>query len=96
VRRLRELNRNLVLQRLAQLAPARLTLDFDGSVLGTTRMAEGTAVGYNKKKKGHYASHRVMALMRCNFLRRQQMLIQVGFPRLSGRFLIHPPPETAA
>jgi hypothetical protein len=52
VRRLRELNRNLVLQRLAQLAPARLTLDFDGSVLGTTRMAEGTAVGYNKKKKG--------------------------------------------
>jgi len=49
---LRALSRSLVLERLKELAPARLTLDFDGSVLGTTRMAEGTAVGYNKKKKG--------------------------------------------
>ncbi|MGH8217205.1 MAG: IS1380 family transposase [Steroidobacteraceae bacterium] len=52
VRQLRSLSRSLVLERLKELAPARLTLDFDGSVLGTTRMAEGTAVGYNKKKKG--------------------------------------------
>jgi hypothetical protein len=29
-----------------------VTLDFDGSVLGTTRFAEGTAGGYNRKKKG--------------------------------------------
>jgi hypothetical protein len=52
VKELRALSRSLVLERLKELAPARLTLDFDGSVLGTTRMAEGTAVGYNKKKKG--------------------------------------------
>ena len=29
-----------------------MTLDFDGSVLSTERHAEGTAVGFNKKKKG--------------------------------------------
>lgn len=52
VKHLRTLSRSLVLERLKALCPARLTLDFDGSVLGTTRMAEGTAVGYNKKKKG--------------------------------------------
>lgn len=48
----RTLSRSIVLERLAVLAPARVTLDFDGSVLGTTRWAEGTAVGYHKKKKG--------------------------------------------
>jgi hypothetical protein len=42
----------LVVQRLRQLQLARVTLDFDGSVLSTTRWAEGTAVGFNKKKKG--------------------------------------------
>jgi hypothetical protein len=52
VKQLRALSRSLVLDRLRRLSPARLTLDFDGSVLGTCRMAEGTAVGYNKKKKG--------------------------------------------
>lgn len=52
VERLRELLRRLVLQRLATLSPRRLTLDFDGSVLGTNRWAEGTAVGFNSKKKG--------------------------------------------
>lgn len=41
-----------MLERLQGLAPARVTLDFDGSVLGTTRLAQGTAVGYNRKKKG--------------------------------------------
>lgn len=51
-REYRTLSRSVVLDRLVALAPARLTLDFDGSVLGTTRMAEGTAVGYNRKKKG--------------------------------------------
>jgi Transposase DDE domain group 1 len=48
----RTVSRSIVLDRLAQLALPRVTLDFDGSVLGTTRLAEGTAVGYNKKKKG--------------------------------------------
>jgi hypothetical protein len=27
-------------------------MDFDGSVISTGRVAEGTAVGFNKKKKG--------------------------------------------
>jgi len=48
----RELCRNLVLERLKKLGLRRLTLDFDGSVLSTARKAEGTAVGFNKKKKG--------------------------------------------
>jgi len=52
VERLRGLLRRLVLQRLASLGLRRLTLDFDGSVLGTNRWAEGTAVGFNRKKKG--------------------------------------------
>ncbi|MGH7173864.1 MAG: IS1380 family transposase [Gemmataceae bacterium] len=52
VKELRSLSCALVLERLQALAPTRVTLDFDGSVLGTCRMAEGTAVGYNRKKKG--------------------------------------------
>jgi hypothetical protein len=50
--KLRRLVRRLVLQRLVTLGLKRVTLDFDGSVLGTRRWAEGTAVGYNKKRKG--------------------------------------------
>ena len=50
--RLRRLLRRLVVDRLRELALARITLDFDGSVQSTTRRAEGTAVGFNKKKKG--------------------------------------------
>ena len=34
------------------MALPRITLDFDGSVQSTTRRAQGTAVGYNRKKKG--------------------------------------------
>ena len=49
---LQRLLRELVLQRLVALAPASITLDFDGSVIGTGRAAEGTAVGFNRKKKG--------------------------------------------
>ncbi len=52
VAKLRTLLRQMVLQRLTQLAPLRITLDFDGSVQSTRRHAEGTAVGFNKKKKG--------------------------------------------
>jgi hypothetical protein len=50
--RLREAVRDLVVRRLKILGLRRVTLDFDGSVIGTGRKAEGTAVGYNKKKKG--------------------------------------------
>ena len=42
----------MVLDRLKNVALARVTLDFDGSVIGTGRFAEGSAVGFNKKKKG--------------------------------------------
>jgi len=52
VHHLRTLLRELVFERLRLLAPARVTLDFDGSVQSTRRKAEGTAVGFNKKKKG--------------------------------------------
>ena len=53
VERVRELCRNLVIERLVKVALYRLTLDFDGSVLWTqSRATEGTAVGYNRKKKG--------------------------------------------
>ena len=52
VANLRRLNRQRVLQQLGALGLARITLDFDGSVLSTGRFAEGTAVGFNRKKKG--------------------------------------------
>jgi hypothetical protein len=52
VEKLRRLLRQMVIERLVELAPARITLDFDGSVQSTRRHAEGTAVGFNKKKKG--------------------------------------------
>lgn len=42
----------LVVTRVRQLGLSRLTLDLDGSTLSTGRWAEGTAVGFNKEKKG--------------------------------------------
>jgi hypothetical protein len=52
VEKFRALVWELVVERLRPLQLPRLTLDFDGSVQSTTRWAEGTAVGFNKKKKG--------------------------------------------
>ena len=53
IEKVRELCRNLVIERLKKIALYRLTLDFDGSVLWTlSRTTEGTAVGYNRKRKG--------------------------------------------
>jgi hypothetical protein len=52
VENLRQLLRDLLFERLVSLGLGRITLDFDGSVQSTTRRAEGTAVGFNKKKKG--------------------------------------------
>jgi len=49
---LRNLGKAFVLDRLSDLSLARVTVDFDGSVLSTTRRAEGSAVGFNRKKKG--------------------------------------------
>lgn len=48
----RHMLRTIVIDRIQTLR-GRLTLDFDGSVLSTRRKAEGTAVGYNKKKRGN-------------------------------------------
>ena len=52
VEQLRGVNRQRVLARLQDLRLSRVTLDFDGSVLATGRFAEGSAVGFNRKKKG--------------------------------------------
>jgi len=52
VAEVRQLNRSLVSEPLAEAQMNRITMDFDGSVLSTGRRAEGTAVGYNKSKKG--------------------------------------------
>jgi len=49
---LRRLLREMIFERLQILGLRRVTLDFDGSVQSTGRCAEGTAVGFNKKKKG--------------------------------------------
>ena len=52
IRRLRGLLRRMVVERLRKSGLKRVTFDFDGSVQSTTRRAEGTAVGFNKRKKG--------------------------------------------
>jgi hypothetical protein len=52
VENLRLLLRGMIFQRLKALGLSRITLDFDGSVLSTGRFAEGTSVGFNKKKRG--------------------------------------------
>jgi hypothetical protein len=52
VLRLRSLLREMATERIKGSGLVRITLDFDGSVLSTGRYAEGTAVGFNKKKKG--------------------------------------------
>jgi Transposase DDE domain group 1 len=49
---LRQLIRQMVLEALSTIGLRRITLDFDGSVIGTGRSAEGSAVGFNRKKKG--------------------------------------------
>jgi len=52
VTHLSELSQSMVLERLERLALPRITIDFDGTVIGTNRCAEGAGVGFNKKKKG--------------------------------------------
>ena len=50
VSKLRTQSSELVLERLAGEKLSTLTLDFDGSVISTSRKAEGVASGFNKKK----------------------------------------------
>jgi len=52
VERLHETIRENIVALLEQCGVTRVTLDFDGSVLGTNRHAEGAAAGFNRKKKG--------------------------------------------
>ena len=61
VERVQMENRDLVLSRAVRLALSRVTVDFDGSVLSTGRRAEGTAVGFNKKKKGQRSYYPLFA-----------------------------------
>lgn len=53
IEKLTTLNHTLVLERLRASQLSRVTLDFDGTVLSTTRHAEGVALGWNRKKRGH-------------------------------------------
>lgn len=52
VEKVQRLQRTLVLDGLKREHLSRITLDFDGTVLGTCRLAEGVAIGFNRKKKG--------------------------------------------
>ena len=52
VENVRLLSRECIVSRLEAEKFSRVTLDFDGSVISTGKFAEGTAVGYNNKKKG--------------------------------------------
>ena len=61
VAKVQQLNRNLVLDRLQRESLARVTLDFDGSVISSGRYAEGLAVGYNAKKKGQRSYYPLFA-----------------------------------
>lgn len=48
----REVSTGMVLDRCSAEKLNRITIDFDGTVQSTRRYAEGSAVGYNKKRKG--------------------------------------------
>ncbi len=52
VKKVRKLSRAMVIEGLKEESLGRLTFDFDSSVQSTKRHTEGTAVGFNKKKKG--------------------------------------------
>ena len=52
IENLRLLSRTLVVEGLQRERFPRITLDFDGSVLSTKGHAEGSAVGFNRAKKG--------------------------------------------
>lgn len=52
VHNIRRLSRSFVISGLRREQFPRLTMDFDGSVLSTKGHAEGSAIGFNKIKKG--------------------------------------------
>ncbi|MCP4901563.1 MAG: IS1380 family transposase [bacterium] len=61
VERVRQLSVDLVLERIIQEELPRVTIDFDGSVQSTQGHLEGTAVGYNKQKKGRRSYYPLFA-----------------------------------
>lgn len=61
VQKLHQLNTDSVIDRLVKEDLVRITMDFDGTVLSTTRHAEGAAVGFNKVKKGDLSYYPLMA-----------------------------------
>jgi hypothetical protein len=52
VKNIQNLSRSFVIDGLHREQFRRITLDFDGSVLSTRGHAQGSAVGFNKSKKG--------------------------------------------
>ena len=52
IQNVRRLSRSFVISGLQREQFPRLTMDFDGSVLSTKGHAEGSAIGFNKVKKG--------------------------------------------
>ena len=52
---------SIPLQRLRKLKLKRVTLDFDGSIMTTNGRLEGTAVGFNPKKKGQRSYYPLFA-----------------------------------
>ena len=52
VQNVERLQQHLVIKALTREQLSRVTMDFDGSVLGTCRYAQGAASGFNRKKKG--------------------------------------------
>src|SRR5208337_1278265 len=81
VKNVRLLSRDYVLSRLETERLSRVTMDFDGSVISTGRFAEGTAVGYNNKRKGERSYYPLL----CTIPQTAQVLDV--FQRQNGRFL---------
>jgi hypothetical protein len=52
---------SIPIQRLQELNLERVTIDFDGSITTTNGHAEGTAVGFNPKKKGQRSYYPLFA-----------------------------------
>ena len=71
----------LILDVLERRQLSRITLDFDGSVPGTCRHAEGVASGFNSKKKDHCNSYP----LNCTVAQTEQILAV-----LSRKQNVHP------
>lgn len=57
----RRLTRQMVIEALQREQFGRITIDYDGVVQSTKAHAEGTAVGFNKKKKGARSYYNLFA-----------------------------------